>query len=101
MSREFTFESADTLPKSGGCRGKPGLKNRLQLLEAGVAEALGKADQARWMRSAFGRNRIDRFERHHIWILRQESRDLLKSGRQLWIFAGNQIDDPLVVLWDC
>src|SRR6476620_2357514 len=50
---------------------------------------------------AFGGDGIDRFERHHIWILRQEARDLLKSGRQIRIFAGDQIDDPLVIFWNC
>jgi hypothetical protein len=53
------------------------------------------------MRPAFGGDGIDRFERHHVWVLRQESRDLLKSGRQIWIFAGDQIDDPLIIFWDC
>jgi hypothetical protein len=73
----------------------------LQLFEAGVAEVLREADEARWMRLAFGGNGIDRFERHHIWILRQESRDLLKSSRQIWIFPSDQVDDPLIIFRDC
>jgi len=44
----------------------------LQLFKAGVAEGLREADEARWMRPAFGGDGIDRFERHHVWILRQE-----------------------------
>jgi hypothetical protein len=43
-------------------------ESRVQLFKAGVAEALGEADEARRMRPAFCRDGIDRFERHHIWF---------------------------------